>query len=113
MNSTNTIKTILLLAALTAVLVVVGRIIAGPGGMIIALIFALVMNLGVYWFSDKIALSMAGAKEASIDQAPELQSMVERLAVNGACQGRVYTLSTVRRQTPSRQGAILITVPSR
>jgi heat shock protein HtpX len=93
LNSTNTIKTVLLLAALTAVLLVAGRIIAGPGGMTIALIFALVMNLGAYWFSDKIALSMAGAKEATIDEAPELHSLVERLAANaGLPKPRVYII---------------------
>lgn len=93
MTSTNTIKTVLLLGALTAVLLVAGRIIAGPGGMTIALIFALIMNLGAYWFSDKIALSMSGAKETSYDQAPELHGMVERLAANaGLPKPRVYVI---------------------
>ena len=93
MTSTNTIKTVLLLGALTAVLLVAGRIIAGPGGMTIALMFALLMNLGAYWFSDKIALSMSGAKETSVDQAPELHSMVERLAANaGLPKPRVYVI---------------------
>lgn len=93
MTSTNTIKTVLLLGALTAVLLVAGRIIAGPGGMTIALMFALLMNLGAYWFSDKIALSMSGARETSVQEAPELHSMVERLAGNaGLPKPRVYVI---------------------
>ena len=93
MTSTNTIKTVLLLAALTAVLLFAGRMIAGPGGMTIALIFALIMNLGAYWFSDKIALSMSGARETSIQDAPELHSMVERLAATaGLPKPRVYVI---------------------
>ena len=93
MTSTNAIKTVLLLAALTAVLLFAGRMIAGPGGMTIALIFALIMNLGAYWFSDKIALSMSGARETSIQDAPELHSMVERLAANaGLPKPRVYVI---------------------
>ena len=93
MTSTNTIKTVLLLGALTAVLLVAGRIIAGPGGMTIALMFALLMNLGAYWFSDKIALSMSGARETSVQDAPELHSMVERLAGNaGLPKPRVYLI---------------------
>lgn len=93
MTSTNTIKTVLLLGALTAVLLVAGRIIAGPGGMTIALMFAMLMNLGAYWFSDKIALSMSGARETSVQEAPELHSMVERLAGNaGLPKPRVYVI---------------------
>lgn len=93
LTSTNTIKTVLLLAALTAVLLFAGRMIAGPGGMTIALIFALIMNLGAYWFSDKIALSMSGARETSIQDAPELHSMVERLAATaGLPKPRVYVI---------------------
>ena len=76
----NTIKTAALLATLTALLLIAGRIIAGPGGMTIALIFAIGMNVISYWFSDKIALSMTGAHEVSPSEAPELHAIVERVA---------------------------------
>lgn len=75
----NGIKTVLLLGFLTGLLVLIGGAIGGRGGMMIALIMAAVMNMGAYWFSDKIALSMAGAKEVSEDEAPELYSLVREL----------------------------------
>lgn len=76
----STIRTTALLALLTGLLVVIGRAIGGPGGMIIAFIFAIAMNFGAYWFSDKIALKMAGAKEVTAADAPELHQIVAELA---------------------------------
>jgi heat shock protein HtpX len=75
-----TIKTTLLLASLTVLFVFVGRALGGNGGMMIALFMAVVMNFGAYWFSDKIALSMTGAKEVTEDEAPELFRMVAQVA---------------------------------
>ena len=69
-----------MLALLTGLLVVIGRAIGGAGGMIIAFIFAIAMNFGAYWFSDKIALKMAGAKEVTAADAPELHQIVAELA---------------------------------
>jgi len=76
----NSIKSVLLLAALTGLLVVMGRVIGGNAGMIFAFGLAVVMNFGSYWFSDQIALKMAGAREASPEEAPELHSIVDELA---------------------------------
>lgn len=76
----NTIKTTVLLAALTGLLVLVGGAIGGQGGMVIAFIMAIVMNGASYWFSGDIALKMAGAHEVSREEAPWLHDMVERLA---------------------------------
>src|SRR5919202_4004753 len=76
----NTIKTTLLLAALTGLFVVVGGALGGRGGMVIAFIFAVVMNLGAYWFSGDIALRMAGAQEVTPEQAPDLHRLIEELA---------------------------------
>jgi heat shock protein HtpX len=76
----NTIKTTILLAALTALLIVIGGFIGGQGGMLLFFGIAVVMNLGAYWFSGDIALKMAGAREVSPEEAPELHQLVEELA---------------------------------
>ncbi|OOM07249.1 zinc metalloprotease HtpX [Clostridium saccharobutylicum] len=78
----NQIKTLLLMSGLTILLVLVGRTLGGQGGMIIALILSLVMNGGSYWFSDKIALSMTGAKPLSKQSNIEIYNMVEGLTSN-------------------------------
>lgn len=76
----NTFKTTALLAALTALLVLIGNALGGQGGMLLAFAFAIAMNMGAYWFSGDMALKMAGAREISPDQAPELHSLVQELA---------------------------------
>lgn len=77
---TNTLKTTALLGALTVLLVLAGQWFGGTQGMIIAFILAVLMNGGAYWFSDKLALSMAGAREVSRYEAPRLYQMVAQLA---------------------------------
>jgi len=76
------IKTGLLLGLLTALILIVGQAVGGRSGLMIAFVLALVMNLGSYWFSDKIVLSMYGAQELSPADAPALHAMVEELARN-------------------------------
>ena len=96
MSSGNTLKTVILLTALTVLLVLVGRMLAGTGGMVLAFGLALVMNLGAYWFSDRIALAMSGAKEASYQEAPDLHRLVERLAAQSRIpKPRVYLMDNV------------------
>jgi heat shock protein HtpX len=80
MFSFNTLKTTLLLGLLTGLLVIVGGVLGGNSGMLLGFVIAVVMNFGSYWFSDKIALKMAGAREVSYAEAPELHDMVARLA---------------------------------
>jgi heat shock protein HtpX len=75
----NGLKTAALLAVLTALLVLIGGALGGQGGMVIAFAFAVIMNMGSYWFSDKIALKMAGAHEVTEDEAPELYALVREL----------------------------------
>lgn len=77
---TNTLKTTALLAALTVLLVLAGRWFGGAQGMGIAFVLAVLLNGGAYWFSDKLALSMAGAREVSRYEAPRLYQMVAHLA---------------------------------
>ncbi len=74
------IRTTLLLALLTVLILWIGRMLGGQSGMIIALVLAAVMNFGSYWFSDKIVLSMYRAQPIDESQAPELYSMVRELA---------------------------------
>jgi heat shock protein HtpX len=80
MLSFNTLKTTALLAALTGLLVLIGNWLGGTSGMAIGFLLAVTMNAGSYWFSDKIAMKMAGAREVSPAEAPELHAMVARLA---------------------------------
>lgn len=78
---TSQIKTAMLLALLSGIIIVLGGAMGGKTGIMIALILALVMNVGSYWYSDKIVLSMYGAQEVSPQDAPMLHAMVEELAV--------------------------------
>jgi heat shock protein HtpX len=81
MNSlTNTLKTWTLLAALGGLLVLVGGLMGGRGGMIMALIFAVALNGFVYWKSDTLALKANGARELGLGEAPRLRAIVTQLA---------------------------------
>ena len=73
------LRTTLLLAGLTGLLVVIGALIGGPDTALIFLVVAAVMNLGVYWFSDRIALATARAKPISEQEAPQIYAMVREL----------------------------------
>jgi heat shock protein HtpX len=91
--SGNTFKTFLLLAGLTALLLLIGQALGGRSGFYFALFMALIMNFVGYWFSDKIALAMSGAQEVSVSEAPELHQAVEKLAVQaGLPKPRVYII---------------------
>jgi heat shock protein HtpX len=79
----NTIKTTLLLGLLTALLVTLGSVIGGRGGMVLAFGLAIVMNVGSYWFSDRIVLAMYRARELRADEHPELHRVVHRIAQAG------------------------------
>jgi heat shock protein HtpX len=76
----NQLKTALLLTALTALIIWIGRMFGGSTGIVYAFFFALVMNLVSYWFSDKIVLKMYGAREVSQHEAPEIYGIVQKLA---------------------------------
>jgi len=76
----NTLKSVLLLGILTGLLVVMGRVIGGNAGMILAFGLAVVMNFSAYWFSDQIALRMAGAREVTPEEAPQIHGIVDELA---------------------------------
>src|SRR4051812_8891579 len=75
----NTFKTAFLLTALTLLLMFVGRVFGGQNGMLIALIFAAVLNFVSYFYSDKIALAMYRAKPVTREELPRVYQVVERL----------------------------------
>lgn len=78
----NTLRTGILMAAMTGLFLAVGALVGGGTGMLIAFGMAAAMNLFAYWNSDKVLLSMYGAKQVDGQSAPELYRMVERLAAN-------------------------------
>lgn len=76
----NTIKTIIFMGVLAAIIVAIGGLLGGRDGVVIAFGFSLVMNFVTYWFSAPMALAMNGAQPVSREEAPELYEIVERLA---------------------------------
>ncbi|MCX7817432.1 MAG: zinc metalloprotease HtpX [Syntrophales bacterium] len=89
----NSLRTALLLGALTGLLIIIGGVVGGKNGVIIAFIFATIMNFGAYWFSDRIVLSMYDAQEVSEVEAPELYDIVRTLALRaGLPMPRVYII---------------------
>jgi heat shock protein HtpX len=91
----NQLRTTVLLAALTVLILLFGRALGGSQGMVIAFLIAMVMNFGSYWFSDKIVLAMYGAKELSLDEAPDIHRIVAELAQQaGMPKPRIYLVSS-------------------
>lgn len=80
MTTTNTIKTVFLIVLMTVLLIVIGRVLGGSTGMLIAFVFAIGMNFFSYWFSDKIVLKMYSAQEVTAAENPRLYNIVSRLA---------------------------------
>jgi len=92
-NFAATIRTTLLLGGLTGLLVVIGALIGGPDTALIFLVVAAVMNLGVYWFSDRIALATARAKPISEQEAPRIYEMVRELTTTAKMpMPRIYLI---------------------
>src|SRR5574341_2465953 len=91
----NTLKTTALLAALTVLFILLGNMLGGEQGMVVAFVFAGLMNFASYWWSDKIVLWMYGAREVSEAEAPEFHALVRRLAQRaGLPMPRVYIIAT-------------------
>jgi heat shock protein HtpX len=89
----NVFKTTFLLAVLTVMLVLLGGAVGGQGGMLVALIFAFVLNFVSYWFSDRMVLAMYGAQPVGEAEAPALHAMVRRLATKaGLPMPRIYMI---------------------
>ncbi|SAK80695.1 M48 family peptidase [Caballeronia arationis] len=90
----NWVKTAMLMAAITALFVVIGGMIGGTKGMMLALIVALGMNFFSYWFSDKMVLRMYNAQEVDEASAPQFYRMVRDLAARAELpMPRVYLIN--------------------
>jgi heat shock protein HtpX len=89
----NLLKTAVLMAAITALFMLVGRMIGGPSGMAIALLVAIGMNVFSYWFSDKLVLRMVNAREVDASSAPQFHRIVAELAARAELpMPRVYLI---------------------
>lgn len=89
----NTAKTVALMVVLTVLLVFAGGALAGEQGMVLAFVFASVMNLFTYWFSDKLVLRMYHAQEVTEQEAPVLHGVVRDLAMRANMpMPRVYII---------------------
>jgi len=83
------------MTGLTLLLILAGGALGGKNGLVIAFIFASIMNIGTYWFSDKIVLAMYGAKEVTNAEAPEIHSVVRELSIRaGLPMPKVYVINT-------------------
>ena len=91
----NGFKTVMLLAALTALFMGLGYLFGGSGGAVIALLFAAGMNLFTFWNADKIVLRMHNAREVDARTAPEFHGIIARLTQRaGLPMPRVYIVES-------------------
>lgn len=91
----NSLKTTVLLAALTGILLAVGNFFGGTKGMTFMFVISIVMNFASYWYSDKMVLSMYGAREVGPGDAPDLIRMVSGLAQKAKLpMPKVYIIDT-------------------
>lgn len=89
------LRTTLLLAALTGLLVFVGQLVGGTSGALVFLVLAGAMNFFAYWFSDRVALAMAGAREVTEAEDPRLYALVREVAsLANLPMPRVYVVNT-------------------
>ena len=91
----NTVKTFFLMMAMSALLLLVGAMLGGVGGIIFALVLAIVMNFSAYWFSDRIALKMTHATAITENDDPELYSIVrEQASLAGLPMPKVFEIES-------------------
>ncbi len=91
----NQIKTVLLLGLLTGLILLIGNLVGGQNGLLIALGIAAVMNFVSYWWSDKIVLWMYRAKEADKTKEKQLYEIVQEIATSAKLPlPRIYLIET-------------------
>ncbi|MBU1003958.1 MAG: zinc metalloprotease HtpX [Proteobacteria bacterium] len=96
---TSQLKTALLLGLLTGLLMLIGGAMGGRGGLVIAFVLAMAMNLGSYWYSDRIVLSMYRARLLGPGDAPGLYAMLQELSANAGIP--VPRLALIPQQAPN------------
>jgi heat shock protein HtpX len=90
----NTLKTTFLMTTMIVLFLFVGNLLGGSSGMTIAFVFALLINFGSYWYSDKIVLKMYRAKEVTRENSPNFFALVEQLSQNaGLPMPKVYIIN--------------------
>ncbi|MEP0822883.1 MAG: zinc metalloprotease HtpX [Ignavibacterium sp.] len=95
----NGLKTAVLMALMMGLVLFIGQMLGGESGLMMAFVISLVMNVGMYWFSDKLVLLGYRAREVTEDQAPRLHGIVRRLSQQaGLPMPRVYVIPT---ETPN------------
>lgn len=95
----NAMKTVVLMALMMGLFLFIGQMLGGEGGLLLAFIISLVMNVGMYWFSDKLVLLGYRAREVNEQNEPRLVPMVRRLATQaGLPMPRVYVIPS---ETPN------------
>jgi heat shock protein HtpX len=91
----NTLKTTLLLGLLTGIILWFGQYFGGSQGLTVAFLFAVIMNFGSYWFSDKIVLAMYRARPVGMNDAPELYRIVQNVTTRaGMPMPKLYVIPT-------------------
>ncbi|MBI4418705.1 MAG: zinc metalloprotease HtpX [Ignavibacteriales bacterium] len=91
----NGMKTAVLMALMMGLVLFIGQMVGGESGLVMAFLISLVMNAGMYWFSDKLVLLGYRAREASEQEAPKLHGVVRRLSQQaGLPMPRVYIIPT-------------------
>ncbi|MGD8327209.1 MAG: zinc metalloprotease HtpX [Sphingomonadales bacterium] len=91
----NWFRTTLLLSVMTALFVGVGYMLGGTGGMVIAFVVAVLMNVFAYWNSDKMVLRMHGARQIDRREAPDFYDMIANLSARaGLPMPKVYIIDT-------------------
>jgi len=91
----NTLKTTLLLGLLTGIILWFGEFLGGSQGLVIAFVFAAIMNFTSYWFSDKIVLAMYSARPVGMNEAPDLYRVVHNLTARaGMPMPKLYIIPT-------------------
>jgi heat shock protein HtpX len=89
----NNVKTVFLLVLLTSLLIGIGYLVAGPAGAVLALIISMVLNVGSYWFSDKLVLRATGSREVTPAEEPRLHSIVDNVvAMANMPKPKVYVM---------------------
>jgi heat shock protein HtpX len=95
----NMMKTVFLMTLMMLLLLLIGQAFGGEQGLVMAFLFSLAMNFGMYWFSDKMVLMMYRAKEVTEAEEPRLVQMVRRLATQAQLPPpRVYIM---QNETPN------------